>query len=194
MKQSFAPDFCYDLIAKAFSDEAHPAYAQVATADSNQAPHVRTVHVHFLPTLNVLAFNTHTGSPKWRHLTKNPLLSGCYLDLTRQIQFRWESEVELVNDPLTHPNLLEDLWLRMRTDVRKAYWMDTKNLPLNQMPPKDVDLNQRSPNQGVVLCRPYHWNIYEIHEENYSKGVVTLHQLKDDQWYSKEISLLGREN
>lgn len=194
MTNSFAPDFCYDLIAKAFLDEAHPAYAQVATVDSNSAPHVRTVHVHFLPKLNVLAFNTHVGSSKWTHLKKNPLLSGCYVDLVRQVQFRWESQVELVEDSAQYPNLLEELWLRMRIDVRKAYWMDYKNLPLAQMPPQDIDLNTRSPNQGVVLCKPYRWNIYEIHEENYCKGVVTLHEFKNDQWYSKELSLLGREN
>ncbi|HBQ21784.1 MAG: hypothetical protein A2Z91_04750 [Deltaproteobacteria bacterium GWA2_38_16] len=187
MSNFLSPDFCFNLIAKAFSDEEHPAYCQVGTVDLKNHPQLRTVHVHYIAELKALAINTHTKSAKWQHLKKNPILSGCYLDEFRQIQFRWESKTTLIHK--NHP-LLQEIWLKMRAEVRTAYWLDYKKLPMDTKLPDTINVSGRPPTHGVIICTPYLWNVYELNEGNYLKGVSTLHTLKGKTWHSKVISIV----
>ena len=161
MTSLFAPEICRTLIIQAFDTESKPAYGQVATVDEKGEPQVRTVHVHYSPEKEAIVFNTHVKSSKWAHLQKNSTLSGCYYDQYRDIQFRWSSKVELLDD-LKKENLplLEKMWLRMRDEVKRAYWLDAKKIPLDQKLSVDVDLQKRPPTHGIIVCYPTTWNIY----------------------------------
>ena len=187
----FAPEKIEKPIIRAFTDLEHPAYCQIATVDDNNHPHVRTVHVHYLKDNNALAFSTHIQSSKWEHLKKHPILSGCYYDEYRLIQFRWLAKTELidVSDP-KNQKLLDQLWLWMRKDVRRAYILENRGRALTDPLPKDTDMNRQRPNHAAVLCHPIQWNIYELHTEDYTQGKASLHTLKDNQWISKPVSIL----
>jgi len=191
MNSLFAPEICRTLIIQAFDMESRPAYGQVATIDEKGSPQVRTVHVHYSQEKEALVFSTHTKSSKWTHLQKNPVLSGCYYDQYRDIQFRWSSKVELLDDrEKENLPLLEKMWLRMREEVRRAYGLDAQKIPLDQKLPQDIDLQKRPSTHGVIVCHPTLWNIYETHSQDYCKGTATLHELKKGAWSSKVISIL----
>jgi pyridoxine/pyridoxamine 5'-phosphate oxidase len=186
-----APDSIKNLIAKAFFDKEHPSYGQVATVDTKGAPKVRTVHLHYIAEADAIAFNTHTQSHKWRHLEKTPLISGCYHDTFRLIQFRFEAKVELV-DPRSEKwkTLMNSMWPLMRKEVRAAYWLDSLKKAVTDKLPANINLDARSFNVGTVICRPYQWHIYELSEKSFALGKSTLHTLENNQWTSKKISLL----
>ena len=191
MNSLFAPELCRDLIVQAFDTESKPAYGQVATIDEKGCPQVRTVHLHYSPEKEAIVFNTHVKSSKWKHLQKNPTLGGCYYDQYRDIQFRWDSKVELLDDrKKENLPLLEKMWLRMREEVRRAYWLDAKKIPLDQKLPAGIDLQKCPSTHGIIACHPTIWNIYETNPQDYCKGTSTLHELKKGQWQSKVISIL----
>lgn len=191
MTSLFAPDLCRDLIIQAFDTESRPAYGQVATVDEKKCPQVRTVHLHYSPEKEAIMFSTHVKSSKWKHLQKNSILSGCYYDQYREIQFRWSSKVELLDDrKKENLSLLEKMWFRMRAEVRRAYWLDFKKIPLDQKLPSGIDLQKRPPTHGVIVGHPTLWNIYETNTEDYCKGTCTTHELKKGKWQSKVISIL----
>ncbi len=191
MISNFSPGLCRDLIIQAFDTESKPAYGQVATVDSKGTPQVRTVHLHYSPEKEALVFSTHIKSAKWTHLQKNPVLGGCYYDQYRDIQFRWNCKVELLEDhKKENLPLLEKMWLRMREEVRRAYWLDAQKIPLDQTLPPDTDLQKRPPSHGVIVCHPTFWNIYETNSQDYCKGTSTSHALKKGQWESKVVSIL----
>ncbi|MBI3019507.1 MAG: pyridoxamine 5'-phosphate oxidase family protein [Deltaproteobacteria bacterium] len=191
MTSLFAPEICRTLIIQAFDTESRPAYGQVATVDEKKHPHVRTVHLHYSPEKEAIIFNTHLKSSKWKHLQKNPILSGCYYDQYREIQFRWSSKVELLDDhKKENIPLLEKMWLRMREEVRRAYWLDAKKIPLDQKLPQDINLQKRPSTHGIIVCHPTLWNIYETNPQDYCKSTSTIHALKKGQWQSKVVSIL----
>lgn len=188
---SFAPESQHALLSYAFSDAEHPAYVQIATIDKAGFPQVRTVHMHYIKDLDALVFSTHTKSSKWEHLKVTPKLSGCYVDDYRLVQFRWTSKTELV-DPNSskYMKLLDHMWLGMRVDVRQAYIQDNLGKPLTDALPEGTDVNKRTPTQSIVICRPIEWRLYNIHADDYTKGTSSLHQLKDNKWISKDVSIL----
>lgn len=170
-------------IIKAFGDVTHPAYGQIATVDSFRHPQVRTVHFHYLKSFNAIGFNTHIDSTKWKEISMHPCVSGCYYDLLQLIQFRWEAKTELIEpSSKKHHSLLQEMWMKMRLDVREAYWKEAGN--------KKANFLFRSPNMGCVVTYPYRWHIYKIHMENFSKGKCTEHILKHNRWTSHNVSLV----
>ncbi len=173
------------IIRQTFSDPDVPVYGQVATSDRDGFPRVRTVHVHLVTALQfgeVLAFSSHTCSQKWQDLKLRPQLSGCYVDPMRQIQFRWESNVTLVPpDSKEMSSFLDQMWLKIRPDIRKTYCWDDH---------KGSDVEKRPFNIGVVIGTPYRWQIYEINIEDYAKGKCTDHFFKNNAWHSTKVSLL----
>ena len=195
MMNLFAPSKHYQLIVDAFSDPERPSYGQVANVDKKGLPQIRTVHIHYLSQFEALGFNTHVKSNKWESLEKKPILSGCYVDNFRLVQFRWESKIELIHpDNKKYCSFLDDMWLKMREDVRRAYALENLGENLSDPLPSSINLQKRHPNQGVILCRPYLWNIYEMNEKDYTQGRVFLHVLEKDSWHSSSVSLLhGRE-
>lgn len=180
---SFAPEAYRQKIIAAFSNPKNPVYCQVTTLSLKSLPGVRTAHVHYLSDRQVLAFKAHIDSPKWHHLRKHPWVSGCFYDEKNLTQYRWESRASLI-DPKseTETKLLDNMWLQMREDVRKAYCEEAGTGAPNVL--------QRQLNMGVILLTPLRWQIYEINEAEFGKGKCTDHFLKDGQWESTDVSLV----
>jgi pyridoxine/pyridoxamine 5'-phosphate oxidase len=186
-----APDNIKKLIIDTFSDKDNSAYGQVATV-SGDLPQVRTVHIHYIKEYDALAFNGHINSSKWRELQENPKLSGCYFDMMQMIQFRWDARATLIDSShKEYTALLDKMWLSMREEVRSAYWLEHKNIPFSEAEEHKFNLEERTPNLGTILCKPTLWNVYELNPEFYPKGKVTIYKLEDQNWVSKEVSILG---
>ncbi|MBI1910084.1 MAG: pyridoxamine 5'-phosphate oxidase family protein [Deltaproteobacteria bacterium] len=201
---SLAPDSLSSLITQSFTDRKRPAYGQLATADLDGTPHVRAVHFHLIPEREALAFNCHTLSAKWQQLSQNSRHEGCFFDPYRLVQIRWRGIAEPLNprDP-NEKTFLDQMWLRMRPDVRGEYWIDCGG--------KSSNVSERAPNLGTILCRPFLWDIYKISQKEiptvarlidslwpgkisfgeYGKGERTIHELKNGRWVSRKVSLLN---
>ncbi|MBI2609242.1 MAG: pyridoxamine 5'-phosphate oxidase family protein [Deltaproteobacteria bacterium] len=181
-----------NLIISAFTDEELGAYGQLATNGLNKFPQVRTVHFHWMAEKKALVFNCHTSSSKWAELKSNPYHSGCYVDLKRYAQFRWEGKAVLVDSTYEkEKTFLDKMWLLMREEVRLAYWLDQEGITFQDGKEYPFDLKKRAPNMGVVLCSPTFWNIYEMSPENYVKGQCTLYKKTASTWSSEKKSILG---
>src|SRR3989338_2296246 len=126
----FAPQDINSFLIEVFDDHNNPAYGQVATVDTKKMPRVRTVHIHYRKEFDALAFSAHTGSSKWKELQAHPFVSGCYFDLFRFIQFRWESKVQLLSgdslfqgqpqeEAVPERDCLQAMWKLMREEVRQ---------------------------------------------------------------------------
>ncbi len=191
MPSRFAPEELKQFLIEVFTDRKHPVYGQVATVSLKGTPQVRTVHFHYLPEFQAIAFNAHIGSSKWKELENKNIVSGCYHDAFRNFQFRWEGKAELAHPAFSKNHaLLDKMWMLMREEVRQAYWRDAQKIPLDRIDQK-FDVTQRAPNLGTVLCYPYLWNIFESNLEHYSKGHCTIFTLQNNVWRSKVVSILG---
>ncbi|MBI4040328.1 MAG: pyridoxamine 5'-phosphate oxidase family protein [Deltaproteobacteria bacterium] len=186
-----APKEIKSLIIEAFTDDVHPAYGQIATVNQEGRARVRTVHLHYIKQVDAIVFNTHIQSRKWEELSDNPYVSGCYFDLFRSIQFRFEAKVQLIAPKNhEHTSLLDLLWLKMREEVRRAYWLDSLNKSIRDSLPKNISLHQRAPNLGSMICMPYQWHIYETPAEDFTKGKATLYTQKNGRWQTQKVDLL----
>src|SRR3989338_4066046 len=137
------------ILIDSLTDKEHPAYGQVATVDSSGNPQVRTVHLRYLPECDIFAFSTNTGSPKWKQLKNKAVLSGCYFDQQRQIQFRWGSSVELVEGTNQEKNYLtKKMWHLIRVPIRTAYWLEAKEMPKEKWYKVALNILQQAPNFG----------------------------------------------
>ncbi|MEK7790194.1 MAG: pyridoxamine 5'-phosphate oxidase family protein [Deltaproteobacteria bacterium] len=191
MKTQIAPSLYYKIIAEVFGDDQRPAYGQIATLAKEKQPTLRTLHLHYLKELGVIAFSTHLKSDKWQEIKYHPYLSGCYYDTSREIQFRFHAKGELIEPKNQRfKEFLDEMWLKIRSEVRTAYWLDAKRLPLDSELPEEIDIQKRAPNLGVVLCRPFKWDIYEIHLDEYRKGERSVHTLTKNRWQSQNVSIL----
>ena len=172
-----------------FTDERHPAYGQIATVDLKGKPQVRTVHLRYLDDFDAFAFSTSVQSPKWSQLREKPFLSGCYFDTGRQIQFRWESPVELIEgEEKKNSRLIEKMWGLVRIHIRTAYWLEAKQIPRQKWYQVALDLLRPAPNFGVVLLRPRRWDILEVSPEDIRKAKRTFFSLTKQQWTAGEVS------
>src|SRR3989338_8514821 len=192
MISGFAPEEIKKFLIEVFEDKNNPAYGQVATLSENRRPRVRTVHIHYRKEFDALAFSAHTASSKWKELEKNPYLSGCFFDMVRFVQFRWESQVELISKKnKEHENFILSMWKLMREEVRQAYWLDSDKLLGTDKIDTKYDLNKRALGHGVVECQQSSWNLYKMNPQVYSKGQCTRYELNNDTWISKKVSILG---
>ena len=202
MISGFAPEEIKKFLIEVFEDKNNPAYGQVATLSENRRPHVRTVHIHYRKEFDALAFSAHTASSKWKELEKNPYLSGCFFDMVRFVQFRWESQVQLLSgdslfqgqpllEAVPERDCLQAMWKLMREEVRQAYWLDSDKLLGTDKVDTQYDLNKRALGHGVVVCHPSSWTLYKMNPQVYSKGQCTRYELKNDTWISKKVSILG---
>ncbi len=187
----FAPNPVERMIVESFTDPSAPAYGQLATLAKDGVPFVRTVHFHYLSGMEALAFNTHVGSAKWLHLGSNNLLSACYHDQKRGVQFRWESKAGLIRPTDDDfQALLHKMWQEVREEVRLAYWLDHHGLPLSHDPLPPMDVHQRPLNFGTVLLKPYRWDIFQMNHESYRHGKRSIHLYEHGEWQSRQVSLL----
>jgi hypothetical protein len=181
---SFAPPEWSSAIRESFEDEAHPAYAQVATATPAGAPRVRTVHVRYVTEYDTVGFSTNVFSPKWAELARNPRISGCWFDTKRRIQIRWEGSVRLVpweRASDAERRVLERLWLLIRPTVREEYWREFGQ--------PDPSAELPCPTHGVVLCRPDLWDLYELVSDDYRTHRRTIHRLGGNVWRAERVTL-----
>jgi Pyridoxamine 5'-phosphate oxidase len=156
------------------------------------APRVRTVHLRYLEKPSLFAFGTHTSSAKWLELKKCEAISGCYFDTSGSRQFRWEGTARLIDG--TEPSddlILEEMWRRTRTDVRRAYWL--KYLVRRASDNLSVDVGKRCPTFGGVVCLPVEWDLYEMSETDYAKDQRTIYRMVGGEWRHVNVSTLDGE-
>ena len=190
MPETIFPPTAEKQILEAFTDTDHPAYGQISTSDSDGLPHARTVHFHYLQNQKAIGFNAHIKSPKWEQIRTQTFVSGCYFDLHRLIQFRFEGNAELREADEKNGNLLDTMWMKIRPDVQAAYWADYQNLKSSGDLEKNFDLSRRCPSLGVVLCKPTLWDIYVIDPNDYGKGSRAMYRELKDTWKREAVSLL----
>lgn len=190
----FAPDALKKRIIECFVDPDDPAYGQVSTISPDGVSFVRTVHIHYLSDRSSLAFNAHKQSVKWKHIKENGLVSGCYFDQKRGIQIRWRSKHNKLIHPVesTDEELLSQMWLATREEVRLAYWLYDLNVPLNQEDISQISINveERAPSFVTVVSLPDHWDLYELNPRGYRFGCRTLLSFQNNEWKRETVSLL----
>jgi hypothetical protein len=150
--------------------EATPrCYAQVATVEHRAyrvVPQLRTITLHHVEELDVLAFSTSKLSAKWSQLRASPRLAGVFFDARRYLQFRWEGPVELADVATpAHADLLRRMWLRLGPGVRSFTWEDYCRSVLGVAP--SFDPAEPCPIEGLVLCRPDAWDILRFDVGDY---------------------------
>ncbi|WP_378187119.1 pyridoxamine 5'-phosphate oxidase family protein [Aquimarina sp. W85] len=115
-----------DLIFKAIQQDLktaitqkdHPfRYFALATNDSNNIPHVRTVVLRDLDTNLHLYAYTDKRSKKITHLQQNQKVSLLFLDRNRFIQLSIKATAHLVTDPFT----LKKIWEQIPDPSKKDY-------------------------------------------------------------------------
>lgn len=187
------PQAIADLIQHSFADGN--AYGQIQVSNESQ-PLIKTVHVHYLPDHCVFAINTHLKSQKAQACaTPSNVLRGCYWDTTAHIQFGWEAR----HPSLSHDEaFLQSMWQRMRPQVRLAYWMSFKNMPLNTPTPDEelylqFDVNKRPATHTVLVFQPQLWDIYEVDPLYHRKGRRHYYQKTTDGWEKTSTSILFTE-
>ena len=182
----FAPASVAAPLLSSLRDKERPAYGQAATVDGRGRPQVRTVHFRHVPEKATLGFAANILSPKWRELRRKRVLSGCWYDHPRSVQFRWEGAVELIEPRAAGPSggrTLDRMWLLLRSPVRTAYWADFA-------PRGKVDAGRRCPNFGVVLCRPRMWDVFRMNHKDYIRSTRTIYRLKKGKWAGRRVSVL----
>ncbi len=188
MKSQFTlADFQQRLI-EIFTNADQPVYAQVASVDDHGLPQLRTVHLRYWQQLDCLCFNSNTKAPKWRQLQRDSHIAGCYYDGQRDLQLRWEANVDLIDNETSntdHTALLDHMWRITRAAVRTVYWKDHQ--------PQQFDIQQRCPTFATVMFRPHCWDILEV-SEDYLNSCRTLFIRSDKAWQTKRVSVLhGKE-
>lgn len=183
LRQPFAPKKMAKLITRSFSDRSRTCYGQIATSGKDARPEVRTVHLHYVPSVKTVMFNTNRCSDKVKHLHKDPWIAGCYFDSARNLQFRWKGPVTLVTDTKSSAEreLLDEMWLLTSARTRAAYWLEYDG---------SEDISKRCPDCITVICRPTWWDILELHRTHYHKGKRTISQLRAGRWTTRSVSPL----
>jgi hypothetical protein len=176
--------------------EATPlCYAQVATVEHRAyraTPQVRTVTLHHVEELDVLAFSTSKLSAKWSQLRASPRLAGVFFDARRHLQFRWEGPAELADVATpAHSDLLRRMWLRLSPGARAVTWGEYCRSVLGVAP--SFDPAEPCPIEGLVLCRPDAWDLlrFDVEDESRSERVALTwsgsawRQVDDDSRHSR---------
>jgi hypothetical protein len=192
MIAKWAPDIILPKLLASLNDPAASAYGQVATLDEESEIHVRTVHLRHVYEFDTIGFAANRYSKKWKQL-ENGKLSGCYFDVKRMLQFRWRSDVECISAEAAaglERKVVERMWGMVRPTVRTVYWYDHFGAAYDGPAPKGVDVAKVCPSFGVILCRPYFWDILEMPTEDYLTHRRSEHNLEKGKWISTPVSLL----
>ncbi|MEZ4819379.1 MAG: pyridoxamine 5'-phosphate oxidase family protein [Bdellovibrionota bacterium] len=188
------PSEIHSLLQEVFVDGS--AYGQFATVDPNHLPSVRTVHFIAGPNLASIVINTHIQSEKWANIASGQShVSGCYWSQEKRIQFRFSAKAELIQPKQVEmqPHWLS-LWNNMRAEVRTAYILADHNIPLYRANP-NVDPVPHSPSHGLIVCRPYCWDIFYEDPKEYRFGKRHIYTLDTNQsWQKKDVSSLHEKD
>jgi pyridoxine/pyridoxamine 5'-phosphate oxidase len=185
------PDEISDLILRTFGDDSRKAYGQISTVAPDGQPSVRTVHIHSIQKpLDALVASCNTKSEKWTNLKKNPQIAGCFWDAENQVQVRFSGIADLISEG-SHDfsDLLQQMWMKMREEVRITYLLDEKGLALDTKNPK-VDATQHSKNHGLLLISPTRWDVFHNNPKSYRLGKRKIFDLTKKEWKIKEVNSL----
>ncbi|MCB0326095.1 MAG: hypothetical protein KDD52_00600 [Bdellovibrionales bacterium] len=190
-KQTLAPKVVMNLLTRHMCFPLGKAYGQISSVDELYAPHTCTVHWHAFPDLGVLGFNTHQKSDKISRLKNNPALSGCYWNAEQGFQMRWRAQGDL-SQKLISENMRMDLWMSLRPQVRRAYWLCELDLPLDIKMLPSLDLETVPSQFMTVLCRVNSWDIFWDASSNpdseYRFGQRLRYDWKQNQWVEQHIN------
>lgn len=177
---SACPKEIEKLLVESMADPKRAAYGQAATVDSENRPHVRTVHFYYDKATGSTAFACHMKSRKWLEVGEKPFLAGCYHDVKLLVQLRWEGPAR--HGGPEHAELLARVWSGIRPAVRAAYWADSGR--------PEADVKEVCPTIGLILCQPAFWDVFVMHPEDYCKGHRTLYRRQGELWAPRRLSLL----
>lgn len=184
------PSALHELLRELTTSIEHSVYAQVATVTAANTPAVRTVHIRYIDERASIGFATNVHSAKWAQLQQRPSLAGSYYDPERNVQLRWEGDVEcLTAAQPAAVSIRTRLWRLMRPEVRCAYWRDTPSRPSETQ-----QLESPSPDFAVVCCRPQRWELYRVSPLGYDKDTREIFTLQPDLSWQRQavIPLHGR--
>ena len=199
MKLALLPQALRDEIAATFGHAEMPAFGQLATVGPD-GPEVRTVHFRFEGPLGTLVFNSHSRSRKMRGLGPGSVASGCYFDAGSGCEWLWCFSTSLLSFTSPTPSadfktvdlgsVRDGQWRQMRLDVRIAYWLDHKGLPLGNPLPTDIDVNVTCPTFVTAICISNAWQRYRFNEHNYTEGTRARYVRHGDAWTKQDLLLL----
>ncbi|MBI4366632.1 MAG: pyridoxamine 5'-phosphate oxidase family protein [Deltaproteobacteria bacterium] len=180
-----------ERLLAAFADPVSPAYGQAATIGLDHTPQVRSVHWHYRPEREALAFNTNTQSAKWLEVASAPTIAGCYIDMAQGLQWRWDGSAERLDGGNSADHtFLQTMWETIRPDIRTTYWANYLHGSDTATLDAGVEIDRRCPTCGVILCLPSRWDVYIINLTDYSQGTRTIYTLTGTEWSARRVSLL----
>lgn len=179
----FLPTRIREVFKERFQFPEKPLFASVATS----TPSIRTMRLFDFDEKGRPLFFTHTGSKKWKEISKSPKISACIIseDKLLQLIFSGAALLENLNNPSDQHALL---WKRVREDVKKIYdpnysvggnYKEPDNLKILKDPPSTF---------GVLRIIPSFWEILELKEE-YLDSLRTVFTKEGDVWKSQRMNL-----
>lgn len=170
-----APEELAAWVPALFDDPTRPLYAQAATVAEGGAPDVRTVHVRYVRDWDALAFASHTGSPKWAQLGRDPRLKLCFFHPRLGLQLRFEARAALVAD--TSDPGVRALWAATEPWLRKEYGAKGR---APAVPPAF----------GAVRLDVSSWDAYRVDPAHPEKNERAAHRLEGGTWRSEPRTAL----
>lgn len=170
-----------ERILKSFNFTESPCFCQIATVAKKQQgplPNLRTVQLFYDPNYNALRFTTSTQTRKWSELKSTPTLCGLFYDATNTTQYCFSGDTILIDKQTTEEeNYYQYTWQNLRPSVRHKLWQEYLADPSQQ-----YDIKNIFPNHGVVLIKPYQWDIFNVDINDFTKSDREQLFLKDGQW------------
>ena len=170
-----------ETVRSAFQFEANQSFCQIATVarDKDQCmPKSRTVRLYLEQERNALRFNCSTQSQKWHQLQTTPKATGLYMDWQTATQYRFEADAVLIDKQSSDEvSFFEMTWHKMRPDLRHILWQEYLGDAQ-----ADYDIEQIHPCHGVVLLKPYFWDIFQLDKQDYGQSKRNQIIWQHDQW------------
>ena len=115
---------------------------------------------------------------KWAELRQVPKISGLYFDRAHTTQYRFEADVTLIDSQSAdHTVLYQHCWQTLRPDLRHVLWQEHLG-DIN----KGYNVESLFPHHGVVLVKPYQWDIFKVDINNFTDSIREQLILKDNTW------------
>lgn len=164
----------------AFQFEKQKSFVQVASVSQNKfglMPKARTVLFYFLEQQQCFYFTCSNKTQKWNQLQQLPKITGILFDYVNTIQYRFEADVTLVDAQCDEQKkLFEASWHNIRADLKHVLWQEYLQ---NE---ETYELDQVCPNHGLVLVKPYYWDIFNLDVDDFSRSQRTQMVLKNTAW------------
>jgi hypothetical protein len=170
-----------NIILTAFKFAEKKSYCQIATvAKTNNGcvPKARTILLYYDAERSALYFTCSNQTQKWAQLQATPKLTGIYLDTETMTQYRFEADVMLIDyDSKNAADLYKKAWHDLRSSLRQVLWKEYLGDEHTRYNVEEICLNH-----GVVLVKPYYWDIFHLNRNDFSKSERTQMVFKNNQW------------